>query len=76
MFYKLVDEKRIKSAPNPLLIDGNDVFTTSEEIFNTQGYFKLEISEYPQDGDVYEPQYRLEDNIIVQFWVKIEESGF
>lgn len=74
MFYKLIDENTIKSAPNPLSIDGKDVFTNSEEILNIQGYFKLKPLEYPQDGEIYEPKYRLEDNIIIQDWVKLEEG--
>ena len=75
MFYKLIDENTVKSVPNPLSVNGKDVFTNSEEILNAQGYFKLETSEYPQDGSIYEPRYTLEGNVIVQYWVKIEEAG-
>lgn len=75
MFYKLIDENTIKSAPNPLSINGKDVFTNSEEILNKQGYFKLKITDYPQDGNVYEPKYILEDNNILQYWLKIDEAG-
>ena len=74
MFYKLINENTIKSAPNPLSVNGKDVFTNSEEILNAEGYFKLRIADYPQDGNVYEPKYILEDNIIIQDWVKVEEG--
>lgn len=70
MFYKLINETTIKKAPNPLKINGKDIFTNSEEIHNKFGYYKLQHTEMPQDGKIYEPRYTLEGNAIVQSWVE------
>jgi hypothetical protein len=73
MFYKLINETTIKKAPKPLKIDGKDVFGNSEKLHNDNGYYKLEQIPYPQDGNSYEPIYRLDGNLIVQNW-KIAET--
>ena len=72
MFYKFIDENTIKLAPHPLSIDGRDVFTNDEKIYNEQGYFRLKSAEYPQDDNIYECKYVLKDNVIVQSWENIE----
>ena len=72
MFYKLIDETTIRKAPRPLNIGGKDVFTNSEEIHNSQGYYRLVNTEYPQDEKAYQPIYSLENNAIVQGWVEVE----
>lgn len=72
MFYKFIDENTIREAPKPLNIGGKDVFTNSEEIHNSQGYYRLVNTEYPQDEKAYQPIYSLENNVIVQGWVEVE----
>lgn len=72
MFYKYIDENNIKVAPYPLHIDGMDIFTNSEEIYNQQGYCKVQSNEYPQDGKCYKPFYLIEGNIIIQSWEESE----
>lgn len=71
MFYQIINETTIKKAPKPLKIDGKDVFTNSEAIHNEQGYYRLLTSEYPQDDKIYEAQYILQDNVIVQSWKEV-----
>ncbi len=72
MFYKLIDDNTIEKAPNPLLVDGKHIFTNSEEVFNENGYYKVEKTEYPQDEKYYESKYILEENTIRQVWVEVE----
>lgn len=72
MFYKFIDQNTIRKAPKPLNICGKDVFTNSEEIHNSQGYYRLINTEYPQDEKAYQPIYSLENNAIVQGWVGVE----
>ena len=74
MFYKFINENTIETAPKPLKIDGKDVFTNSEEIYNGQGYFKLIQEEYPQDEKLYMPVYELKDGVIIQNWVLCTEE--
>lgn len=75
MFYKFIDQNTIRKAPRPLNIGGKDVFTNSEEIHNSQGYYRLINTEYPQDEKAYQPIYSLENNAIVQGWVEVEITG-
>ena len=72
MFYKFIDQNTIRKAPKPLNIGGKDVFTNSEEIHNSQGYYRLVNTEYPQYEKAYQPIYSLENNVIVQGWVEVE----
>lgn len=73
MFYQLINENEIKQAPKPLKIDGKDVFGNSEKLHNDNGYYRLSEMLYPQDGNSYEPIYRLEGNVIIQEW-KVAET--
>ena len=70
-FYELITRTQIKSAPYPLRIDGQDIFTTDETIYNENGYYRLEREEYPTDEKVYSPYYILEGNIIKQKWEEV-----
>ena len=74
MFYKLINESTIEKAPKPLKIDGKDVFTNSDKIYNEQGYYQLVDTEYPQDNKTYKPTYMLENNVIVKGWVETEDT--
>lgn len=74
MFYKFINESTIERAPKPLKIDGKDVFTNSEEIYNGQGYYRLKQTEYPQDDKFYMPVYELKDGVIIQSWVEHTED--
>lgn len=80
MYYKFLNENAIKQAPYPLRIEGKDVFTNSEEVYNENGYFKLVKTQYPNDKKVYVPIYRQENNAIVQEWkesdVVLEKKQF
>ena len=55
--YELISRTQIRIAPRPLRIDGKDIFTTDEKIYNENGYYRLERDEYPQDEKAYEPYY-------------------
>lgn len=70
-FYEMVNRTQIKNAPRPLRIDGKDIFTTDEKIYNENGYYRLEWEDYPQDEKVYSPYYILEGNIIKQKWEEV-----
>lgn len=72
MFYRLVDERTIEKVSNPLCVNGRHIFTNSEKVFNENGYYKLQTAEYPQDDKLYESNYTLQDNIIIQNWVEVE----
>ena len=72
MYYQLVNETSIKKAPIPLVIDGKDVFTNDEKIYNSQGYFALTSADYPNDKKNYTSKYILKDNNILQVWEEIE----
>ena len=72
MFYKFIDQNTIIKAPKPLNIGGKDVFTNSEEIHNSQWFFRLVNTEYPQDEKTYQPIYSLDNNVITQGWVEVE----
>lgn len=68
-FYELITRTQIKSAPRPLRIDGKDIFTTDETIYNENGYYRLEQEPYPKDEThYYNPYYELIDNVIWQKW--------
>lgn len=71
MFFKIIDKYTVKKTPRPLKIDGKDVFTTSEEIHNGQGYFRVENAEYPNDDKAYRPVYKMGDNAILQTWEEV-----
>ncbi len=72
MFYKYIDKDNITLAPHPLKVNGRDIFTTDEKIYNEYGYYRLEREDYPQDEKQYSPYYELADNIIYQKWEEIE----
>lgn len=71
MFFELTDNNTVKKAPRPLKIEGKDVFTTSEEIHNEQGYFRVENAEYPNDDKAYRPIYKMGQGVILQEWEEI-----
>lgn len=69
MFNRL-ENNTITRTPSLLLVDGKHIFTTDETIYNSQGYYRLQTADYPNDDNSYEPQYILEGNVIVQNWIK------
>lgn len=72
MFFKLIDKHNLEKAPRPLKIEDKDVFTTSEEIHNEQGYFRVENAEYPNDDKEYRPIYTMGEGVILQSFEEIE----
>lgn len=68
MFFKIIDKYTVKKAPRPLKIEDKDVFTTSEETHNEQGFYRVVNAEYPNDEKAYRPVYKMGDNIILQEW--------
>ena len=70
MFYKIT-EKGIEKAPKMLNIDGKQVFTNSEKIYNENGYYKVQDMPCSLVGN-YKPVYYLKDNIIIKDWQKVE----
>ncbi len=75
MFFKLIDKYTVKKAPRPLNFDGKDIFTTSEEIHNQQGFFKVLNTDYPEDDKAYIPIYIMGENVILQTWEEAEPSS-
>lgn len=71
MFYKIINETSIEKAPTPLEIGGKNIFTNDEEIYNSQGYFALISTDYPNDKKNYTAKYILKDNKILQVWEEI-----
>ena len=74
-FYESISRTEIKPAPRPLRINGEDIFTTSEEIYNDNGYYRLEIEEYPQDEKTYSPYYEMGVGVILQKWEEVQTDG-
>ena len=86
-YYEFINRKTIKPAPRPLRIDGEDIITTDETIYNENGYYRLvrenmpsstqvaAPGEEPAKKDVYLPYYEREGNIIYQRWEKAETEG-
>ena len=58
-YYKFIDENTPpKRAPYPLVIDGEINCTTSESVYNSQGYYRLEVEPYPETAEYsYIPYY-------------------
>ena len=71
MFFKLNDNNTVDKAPRPLHFDGKDVFTTSEEIHNEQGFYRVVNAEYPNDGKPYRPIYTMGEGVILQTWEEV-----
>ena len=70
-YYELIDRLTISPAPKPLRIDGQDIFTTDETIYNENGYYRLEREDYPEDEKAYSPYYEMQGNIIKQKWEEV-----
>lgn len=66
MFFKIIDKYTVKKTPRPLKIEGKDVFTTSEETHNEQGFYRVENAEYPNDDKAYRPAYSMGEGVILQ----------
>ena len=75
MFFKIIDRYTLEKAPRPLKIEDKDVFTTSEEIHNEQGYFRVENAEYPNDDKAYRPIYTMGEGVILQVWEEIPSEA-
>lgn len=71
MFFKLKDNNTVEKAPRPLKIDGKDVFTTSEETHNKQGFYRVVNAEYPNDKKAYRPIYTMGEGVILQSWEEV-----
>lgn len=74
-FYRFIDDRHIEKAPIPLSVSGQDVFTNSEKVYNSNGYYRLVETEYPQDGSLYVVVYELKENTIYKNWQKTETSN-
>lgn len=75
MFFKIIDKYTLEKAPRPLKIEDKDVFTTSEEIHNEQGYFRVENAEYPNDDKAYRPIYTMGEGVILQIWEETQSEA-
>ena len=75
MFFKIIDRYTLEKAPRPLKIEDKDVFTTSEEIHNEQGYFRVENAEYPNDDKAYRPIYTMGEGVILQIWEETQSEA-
>lgn len=74
-FYELISESKIAPAPRPLRIDGEDVFTNDESLYNEYGYYRLERKPYPTDrSKQFQPYYSLNDNVLVQDWIEVQDE--
>ena len=75
MFFKLIDKHNLEKAPRPLKIEDKDVFTTSEEIHNSQGFYKVVETEYPNDDKAYRPLYTMGEDVILQIWEETQSEA-
>ena len=71
MFFKLNNDNTVEKAPRPLKIEGKDVFTTSEEIHNEHGFYRVVNAEYPNNNKAYRPIYTMGDGVILQTWEEV-----
>ena len=74
MFFKIIDKYTVKKAPRPLKIEDKDVFTTSEQTHNEQGFYRVVNAEYPNDEKAYRPVYKMGENAIFQEWEEIPDA--
>ena len=74
MFFKIIDKYTVKKAPRPLKIEDKDVFTTSEETHNEQGFYRVVNAEYPEGEKAYRPIYTMGEGVILQTWEEIPNS--
>ena len=74
MFFKIIDKYTVEKAPRPLKIEDKDVFTTSEETHNEQGFYRVVNAEYPEDEKAYRPIYTMGEGGILQTWEEIPNS--
>lgn len=75
MFFKIIDKYTLEKAPRPLKIEDKDVFTTSEEIHNTQGFYRVVETEYPNDDKAYRPIYTMGEGVILQIWEETQSEA-
>lgn len=74
-FAKLIDEETITYAPKKLKYNNRTYINPSEKVYNACGYYKLQIADYPSDGQNYVQRYVFNavTNKIEQSWVLVEE---
>lgn len=74
MFFEYIDKYTIKSAPSPLKIEGLDIFTNDELVYNNNGFYRVIYNNYPNNNKVYTQIYyppTPEQNYIVQDWEEV-----
>lgn len=61
-------------APLPLVINGENIWTNVEKIYNEQGYYAIEWTQAPtKEGYYYTYYWEMENNKIAQRWEEHEE---
>ena len=73
MFYKIIDENTLEKFVNPLKVDGKHIFTNSEEVLNSNGYYKVIMTPYPEEEEentYFVSKYAVMDNMIYRIWEK------
>ena len=61
-------------APLPLVINGENIWTNVEKVYNEQGYYVIERTQAPtKEGYYYTYYWEMGNNKIVQHWEEHEE---
>lgn len=68
MFYKYINEDTIEKAPSILRVEGKQIYTNDEKIYNRHGYYRLDETPIPDTEGKITPKYFLEKNIIYKKW--------
>lgn len=69
---KLVDGN-LQIAQNPLVVDGQRVWTNDPAVFQAQGYSPITYTDRPErEGYYYTDSYELQNGAIVQVWTEHE----
>lgn len=74
MYAKIVNEKPVyTSRPKWVEYNGKSIFNASDETLEKVGYFKVQETEMPSDGQHYESSLEYADGIVTQVWSLVNE---
>ena len=75
MKYGLLNKNNeLIAAPKKLHIKDRFHYNPSEETLLSEGYFPIQETDYPDDGNAYRKDYELKDWYILQTWILLEEA--
>lgn len=76
MFYKYIDERQVKRAPNPIFDGGRVYSNPTDETLRALGYKELVVEDMPEvpDGKMAMPIYT-DGDVITQGWEIADEPA-